>query len=901
MICNKCGFDNADGKACKACGSILSIDDDSKGAHFVIGKNHDEVAKGKKDISSFDGSVAAASNDFYKNKKKKKKADKGRITVWIVSVILIILVLLSCGYILIDSLNRNKIPTVTREDADAILTAFEGPALAKIKDKFRAAESDSGRESARKQALSYFNSLEEMETIESVELSQDGSKIYFKRSYTECVFVMDDPTPDTYNASTILTDDLLQSVDGTFSADRDLTNFKHGIENNVLIISATENHRSVYDKLDSMLYYFEDATLNVNYIKNATLHNFTKDLARYNAIFIHAQSFIGKDGKTVIALNEKATSANMVGYSQQLANGQSMVCGNMMSDGASYTVTDTLIKQNYKKESLPNSLVYMSMDSGYGPGNATFAKAFSAIGAQAVVGYSNKVSAAYESACVKDFAEYIILGKTIDDAYQYVITKNGESDNGETPAYFGYYGPSDWSLYGWELSSGTESTQITNEDELFDTLNYAMLSLGTNSMSQSIEGYRVLDADKDGSKELFMMAKMDGELTTNLAFDTFNNAQIALDTSKSEDYDFRTLYDSANTQIYLCEQFTNDNNAKTLYTWTNMGWDIFARYSDEKAGKPTFVWDGKNISEAAFNANFQKVSQGALMSNWRSMLNLYYQTADRNKTINDIADKFKTMSGVTELLAADFDGDNSNEAAIVISGFGNEWLKNVAIMSRTGKEPILYAQNFGTFVIYIDETDVGVVFRVVYLGANAYEEVSLAIGESGGVEVYSPNDMKTINIKFNGEVTDTAGFTLTEKHDYTLKGVWEMSGISDVKITFDNKDGGIIYAENYSFKTAGYEKGVFKHEFFVTDNTIQIILENNEHRTFFLQWTYDGNTIGLTDQSVPSAPLRILNRIDKFDPNKVPSVPDSSSSEPESSGSSSETESPDESSSEVSE
>ena len=884
MICNKCGFDNADGKACKACGSILSIDDGSKGAHFVIGKNHDEEAvKSQKDISSFDGSVAAASNNFY----KKKKANKGQAIVWITSIILIILVILSCGYILFDSLNRNKTPTVTKADADAILTAFEGPALARIKDKFRSADSDSGREAARKEALSYFKSLEDMDTIESVELSQDGTKIHFKRSFTECVFVMDDPTPDTYNSSTVLADEFSQIIDGSFSADRDLTNFKHGIENNILIISATENHRTVYDKLDSMLYYFEDATLNVNYIKNATLHNFTKDLGKYNTIFIHAQSFIDNDGKTVLTLNEKATSANIVGYSYQLINGQSSVCSTMMSDIASFTVTDTLIKENYKK-AMPDSLVYMSADSGYGPGNAAFAKAFSAAGAQIFVGYSNKVSAAYESACVKDFAKYIILGKTINDAYQYVITKNGESDGDETPAYFGYDGVSDWSLYGWELYDGTEAIEITSEDELFDSLNYAMLSLGTNSISQKIEGYRVIDADLDGSKELFMMAKMDGELSTNLAFDTFNNAQIALDTSKSEDYDFKTLYDSANTQIYLCEQFTNDNSAKTLYKWTNIGWETFARYSDEKTGTPTFIWDGKSISEAAFNANFQKVSQGALLSNWRSMLNLYYQTADRNKTVTDLSAKFKTMSGVTEWLAADFDGDGSNEAAIVLSGFGNEWLKNIAIMSRTGKEQILYTQNFGTFIIYIDETDVGVVFRVAYLGPDAKEEVSIAVGETGGVDVYYPDEMKTTNIKFNGEVTDTTGFTIVESYDdsvYSLEGVWELLGIDNIEITFSAKEEGFVYAENYSFAITDYKAGVFKHEFIATNNTIEILLPSG-YRTFTLQWDSSGDFIAITDHVTNVQ--RVLYRIDKYDPDKLPSVPDSSSSGPESSETSSE-------------
>ena len=896
MICNRCGFDNADGKVCKSCGSILSVDDGSKGAHFIIGKNHDEQAvKSKKDISSFDGSVAAASNDFYKNKKGKKKVNKGKLAVWITSIILIILIILSCGYILIDSLNRNKIPTVTKEDADAILTAFEGPALARIKDKFRSADSDSGREAARKEALNYFNSLEDMETIESVELSQDGSKIYFKCSYTECVFVMDDPTPDTYNASTVLSDEISQIIDGTFSADRDLTNFKHGIENNILIISATENHRSIYDKLDSMLYYFEDATLNVNYIKTATLHNFTKDLGNYNAIFIHAQSFIDRNGKTVLALNEKATSANIVGYSYQLANGQSSVYGSMMTDNAGFTVTDTLIKESYEK-AMPDSLVYMSADSGYGPGNSVFAKAFGEAGARIFVGYSNKVSAAYEAACVKDLAEYIITGKTIDDAYQYVITKNGESDGDETPAYFGYYGVSDWSLYGWELHSGTESLQITGEDELFDSLNYAMLSLGTNSISQKIEGYRVIDADNDGAKELFMMAKMDGELTTNLAFDTFTNAQIALDTSKSEDYDFRTLYDSANTQIYLCEQFTNDNSAKTLYTWTNMGWETFARYSDEKAGTPTFIWDGKNISEAAFNANFQKVSQGALLSNWRSMLNLYYQTADRNKTVTDLTTKFKTMSGVCESLATDFDGDGSNEAAIVISGFGNEWLKNIAIMSRTGKEQILYTQNFGTFIVYIDETDVGVVFRVAYLGADAKEELTLSVGETGGVDIYYPDIMKTVNIKFNGEVTDTTGFTIVEKYDdsvYSLEGVWEISGIDNAKITFSAKNEGTVYAENYSFATTDFKEGVFKHSFIATNNTIEILLDGG-YRTFTLQWHESGEFIAITDHVTKLQ--RVLTKIDKYDPDKVPSIPDSSSSESESSNTSSESTSSEESS-----
>lgn len=890
MICKACGAKLEDTcEICEVCGAELTDDEDiSKGAHFIIGKSHDEPPTDDDDenITVYDGSVASASKEFYgnKGKKSKKPVNKGKLAVWITSAILIVLILLSCGYVLFDKLGRNKTPSVTKEDAAAILTAFEGPTLAKIKDKFRTADSDSGREAAREEALGYFKSLEDMGTIESVERTADGTKIYFMRSYTECVFVMDDPTPDTYSASTVLTEEISDAFDGIYSADRDMSNFKLGVENNILILSATENHRSVYDDLDSTLYYFEDASLNVNYIENAALNNFIKDLGQYNMVFIHAQSFIGKDGKTVLALNEKATEANIVGYSYQLANGQSSVYGGMMSENASFTVTDTLIKENYKSV-MPNSLVYMSADSGYGTNNTAFADAFAQAGAQIVVGYSDSVSAVYEAKCVKDLTSYIISGKTIADAFEYVTIKNGTSDSDETPAYFGYYGASDWSLYGWELYSGTEATQITSDQELYDSLNYAMLALGTNSISENILGYRIIDADRDGSGELFVMADMGGGLATNLAFDTFSNAQIALDTSKSEDYDYRILYDSANSQVYLCEQFASGNDAKILYSWTNTGWTVFAQYSDEKSGTPTYKWDGKSVSKEAFDSNFQKVSQGALLNNWRNMLNLYYQTPDRDKTVTDICAKFKLMSGLCQTLTADFDGDNSNECAIVISGYGNEWLSNIAIMSRTGKEPILYTQRFGTYVIYIDETDMGVVFRVVYLSDQVREDFTLSADENGGVNLYYEDELKTTNIKFNGEVTDTSGFTVVESYDeavYSLEGVWSIVGLENTSVTFTAKEDGKIISKNYSFADTDFKEGVFTYDFNATSNTVNILLENDNneksYRTFTLQWDSSGNYIALTDHT--NRILKTFARIGEYDPSKVPS-----SSQPDSSGS----------------
>ncbi len=887
MICNACGFENTDGsEVCENCGATISGENNnSKVATFIVGKNHDEPSAIaiKDDIAVYDGSVAAASKNFYK-KKKKKPVDKGKLAVWITSIILILLIILSCGYILLDSLNRNKVPTVTKEDANSILTAFEGPSLAKIKEKFKTAESDSEREKAREEAFEYFKTLEEMETIQSVSRSSDGTKIYFMRSYTECIFVMDDPTTDTYSASTIVTEEVSEVFDGNYSADRDLTDFKPAINNNVLVLSATDNHRSVYDTIDSTLFYFEDAVLNVNYIKNATLHNFIKDIGQYNMLFIHAQSFVDKNGKTVLALNEKATAANIVGYSYNLANGQSSVYSSMMAENASFTVTETLITENYKA-SMPNSLVYMSADSGYSADKTSLAKAFTAAGAQIVVGYSDSVNAVYEAKCAKDLVKNLIEGKTIEDSFQFVITKNGESDADDTPAWFGYYGVSDWSLYGWELSSGTEPTQITSDQELFDTLNYAMLALGTNRLSEKIQGYRVLDADKDGSKELFIMANMDGELTTNLAFDTLNNAQIALDTSKSSDYDYRTLYDSANSQVYLCEQFASGSDAKTLYSWTNMGWDVFAQYSDEKSGNPTYIWDGKSISKTAFDNNFRKAAQGALLSNWRTMLNLYYQTADRNKTVTDLIANFKLLKGTTQSLAADFDGDGSNEAAIVISGYGSEWLNNISILSRTGKEPILYTQNFGTFIVYIDETDVGVVFRVVHLGTETKEKFSLAVGESGGVDIYYEDEFKTTNVKFNSEVTDTTGFTVVDTYDeavYSIEGVWQIVGLEGATITFTAKEDGDVIAENYSFADAKYEKKVFKHSFNASTNTVYIYVVDG-YREFNLQWDSTGNYIALTDSK--NHVMKTLARIADYDPSKVPSTEESNPSSDQNSSS----------------
>ncbi len=762
MICKACGAQHTDDlDICTECGAALN-DDDKNIVRFVIGKDHDEPIEGNTDIDTYESSVATASDEYYgKDKKKKKPINRAKLAISITSVVLILLVILSCAYMLFDSLNRDKVPVVTQEDAKAIVTALNGPALSKIKDKFRASDSDSAREAARNEAIDYFKKLKKHGTIDSVEVSDDKTKIYFKKNYTESIFVMDDPTSDTYNASTVVTQEFDDTFNGIYSADRDLSNFKLSHENNILILNATNNHRAVYKDIDATLYYFEDANLNVNFIDNATLDNFLKDIGKYQMLIIHAQSFKDKNGKTVIALNEKATEANIVGYSAQLTSGQSSVYGCMMSDGASFTVTDRLIKENYKS-SMPNSLVYLSMDYGYGNNNTAFAEAFISAGANAVVGYSDSVSTAYEANCIRSFTSYIIKGKTVADTYAFVVTGNGDSDGDETPAKFGYYGQEDWSLYGWELHSGTEATEITSSQELFDTLNYAMLSLGTNSLSKNILGYRILDADGDGSGELFMMTEMEEGLATNLTFDTHKNAKIALDTSKSEDYDFCLLYDSANSQVYLCEQFKTGSEDKTLYSWTNMGWELFAKYSDEKSGKPTYIWDKKNVTKEAFDANFKKASQGALLNNWRSMLNLYFQTEEREKTVADLMSMFKTVNTSCNSLSEDFDGDGKKETAIVLSGYGKEWLSNIAILSRTGKEPILYTEQFGTFVVYVDETDVGIVFRVIYLNQEISDKIILGLGDTGGVDVYFPELMKTFNTKFNGEITETAGYTVTD-------------------------------------------------------------------------------------------------------------------------------------------
>ncbi len=822
---------------CKKCGAITENGRDICTSCDISGTKSVDIH----------GSLNSSAEDNVK--KPRQPQSRAKLAVSITSIVLILLVLLTFGYILIDSLGREKIPTVSEKDAEIILNAFNGPTLDKIKDKFRSADSDSTRQAARDDAFKYFTSLKEIGTIDSVEKSADGTKIYFGVNYTESVFVMEDPTADTYSVSTVATEDFSESFNGIYSSNRNFADFKLGTENNILILNATENHKSVYEDLDSTLYYFEDANLNVNFIENATLDDFTKKLSKYNMVFVHALSFKSRDNKTVIALSEKATKANIVGYSAQLANGQSSVYDSMLTNDPSFTVTDKLITENYKSV-MPNSLVYLGIDNGYGGGNNNFADAFSAAGAKVVVGYSGPVSAAYEAKCVKDAASSLIAGKTISDALQLVTSNNGDNDGDETPAYFGYYGPNDWSLYGWELFSGIETTEITSDEELFDTLNYAMLALGTKSISKDIDGYRIIDADKDGSKELFMMTVNDDNLITNLAFDTLANAKIAVDSSKSEDYDFRTFYDSANSEVYLCEQFKSGNDAKTLYSWTNMGWEIFAKYSDEKSGKPTFIWDNKHISKEAFDSNLKKASQGALLNNWQSMLNLYYQVNERNKIIDNLIKKFNAMNGTCESLLADFDKDNKNEGVIVLSGFGSEWLSNTSIMANTGREQILHTPQFGTFAIYIDETDVGIVFRVVYLTDKVKETVKLSAGENGGVDVYFEDELLTLNVKFNGEVSETSGFTITENYDksvFSLMGVWSVQGLENAEVTFTGKYGGKIVSKNYSFKKSAYEKGEFRYDFVATENTIEIYIDGT-YKVFGIDWgSYGGKAFALND------------------------------------------------------
>ena len=125
------------------------------------------------------------------------------------------------------------------------------------------------------------------------------------------------------------------------------------------------------------------------------------------------------------------------------------------------------------------------------------------------------------------------------------------------------------------------------------------------------------------------------------------------------------------------------------------------------------------------------------------------------------------------------------------------------------------------------------------------------------------------------------------------KITWEISGIDNAKITFSAKNEGTVYAENYSFATTDFKEGVFKHSFIATNNTIEILLDGG-YRTFTLQWHESGEFIAITDHVTKLQ--RVLTKIDKYDPDKVPSIPDSSSSESESSNTSSESTSSEESS-----
>ena len=216
---------------CKKCGAI------TEGGRDICALCD---VSGTKDVDIYGDSNQTAAN---KPKKTKQPLNRAKLAVSITSVVLIVLVFLTFGYIIIDSLGREKIPTVSEKDAEAILTAFNGPTLGKIKEKFRSADSDSSRQSARDEAFKYFSSLKEIGTIDSVELSSDGTKIYFEVNYTESVFVMDDPTADTYNASTIVAEDFSESFNGIYSSHRDFSDFKLGTENNILILNATDNHK----------------------------------------------------------------------------------------------------------------------------------------------------------------------------------------------------------------------------------------------------------------------------------------------------------------------------------------------------------------------------------------------------------------------------------------------------------------------------------------------------------------------------------------------------------------------------------------------------------------------------------------------------------------------------------
>ena len=177
-------------------------------------------------------------------------------------------------------------------------------------------------------------------------------------------------------------------------------------------------------------------------IMGTTVPDFKK-MAGYNVVMVSGHGTHYKD-TPVFCISEKSSTANMQTYAIDLKQERIASVG-FVGDGNAtrYVIFPKLITECYNNNDLSGSFIfseactfmgsYNPYDQSKGIVNEIFPNAFINKGAKSTVGFYNSVLAVYSRDFIKTCIDRLIVGDTIQNAYNKAINTHGANDGQKSP------------------------------------------------------------------------------------------------------------------------------------------------------------------------------------------------------------------------------------------------------------------------------------------------------------------------------------------------------------------------------------------------------------------------------------------------------------------------------------
>lgn len=318
-------------------------------------------------------------------------------------------------------------------------------------------------------------------------------------------------------------------------------------------------------------------------------------------------------------------------------------------------------------------------------------------------------------------------------------------------------------------------TELT---EIFDDINYSALTATMEYRFKAIKNGYVIDADKDGRKELFLEIESEQYPyhTTVLAFDTIENPVMSSVTHNGAAGNAGIKLSSDNSVILEYGYYSIGITQNSIEKWNNNGWENIGKFIGHLDSDDELVVEAASLNGVDFDtqeefvSEFNKLGVNEHTEFYGELLSKYYSTNNgitlAEKYNQYLSEKFK--EGYL-FKTEDFDGDGNDEYAYVIKNFAGVWCDNLKTAGTDGyimEDYINGLVNTGTVFIYADSDENGIVFHTFAIDgseetngyADTYINVSWSDGELNAFVNNVSNDFFCMNADMSnyGKLSDNS-------------------------------------------------------------------------------------------------------------------------------------------------